>query len=231
MNNSIEITKICVALNNKNILNNLSLTLNTGSITCIVAPNGTGKTTFFKSIVQLIPLESGEVIVDKTSIKNRTDYNKKIFFIESANQLFANLTVYENMQVAAKLWKHDANFESIINLVGVNTYINKKIKHLSAGMKQKALLSVAIASGAYFLIFDEPLNGLDIENVEYLTTVFLTLKEQGKTLLLSSHNIFEISKLCDAIYFLDSGILKSASLDYLQLKEEYYELYATKGRA
>ena len=227
MNNSIEITKICVALNNKNILNNLSLTLNTGSITCIVAPNGTGKTTFFKSIVQLIPLESGEVIVDKTSIKNRTDYNKKIFFIESANQLFANLTVYENMQVAAKLWKHDANFESIINLVGVNTYINKKIKHLSAGMKQKALLSVAIASGASFLIFDEPLNGLDIENVEYLAT----LKEQGKTLLLSSHNIFEISKLCDAIYFLDSGILKSASLDYLQLKEEYYELYATKGRA
>lgn len=68
-------------------------------------------------------------------------------------------------------------------------------------MKQKALLSVAIASGASFLIFDEPLNGLDIENVEYLTTVFLTLKEQGKTLLLSSHNIFEISKLCDAIYF------------------------------
>ena len=120
------------------------------------------------------------------------------------------------MQVAAKLWKHDANFESITNLVGVNTYINKKIKHLSAGMKQKALLSVAIASGASFLIFDEPLNGLDIENVEYLTTVFLT---------------FEISKLCDAIYFLDSGILKSASLDYLQLKEEYYELYATKGRA
>ena len=58
-----------------------------------------------------------------------------------------------------------------------------------------------------------------------------SLKEQGKTLLLSSHNIFEISKLCDAIYFLDSGILKSASLDYLQLKEEYYELYATKGRA
>jgi ABC-2 type transport system ATP-binding protein len=94
---------------------------------------------------------------------------------------------------------------------------------MSLGMKQKVLIAVAIASGAEFLIFDEPLNALDIENIDLVTNVFLTLKNQGRTILLSSHNIFESSKICDEIFFLVDGSLKEAPLEYTQIKQFYFE--------
>ncbi len=228
MEELVMISNLRVKIKKEIILNDLSLNLMKSSINCIVAPNGTGKTTFFKSLVNIIPIESGEIKVKSQPFKDRTTFNKNVFFLESSDQLFANLTVYENMQLIAKLWKHNSDIEIIIALVGVEAYRNKKFKHLSLGMKQKALIAAAIASGAEFIIFDEPLNGLDIENIENISNLFLTLKNEGKTLLLSSHNIFETSKICDMIYFLDKGLLKAAPLDYNELKEEYNELYIAK---
>ncbi|MCB5952198.1 ABC transporter ATP-binding protein [Enterococcus sp. BWT-B8] len=230
MEELITISNLHVKIKKEMIISNLSLSLKKNSINCVVAPNGMGKTTLFKSLVNIIPIESGEIKINLETLKNRRKFNRNIFFLETSDQLFSNLTVYENMLFIAKLWEYKSDLENIIDLVGVESYKNKKIKHLSLGMKQKALIAVAISSGARFIIFDEPINGLDIENIENIATIFLTLKSAGKTILLSSHNIFEISKLCDNIYFLNNGVLKTAPLDYELLKEEYNELYVTKRR-
>lgn len=231
MEELITISNLRVKIKKEIIINNLSLKLNKNSINCIVAPNGVGKTTFFKSLVNIIPIESGEIKINSEDLKNRKKVNKNIFFLETSDQLFANLTVYENLLFISKLWEHHSDLERIIDLTGIKNYKNKKIKHLSLGMKQKVLIAGAISSGARFIIFDEPINGLDLENIENIAAIFLTLKSEGKTLLLSSHNIFEISKICDHIYFLSNGVLKTAPLDYKLLKEEYNELYMTKRRS
>ncbi|MTD41974.1 ATP-binding cassette domain-containing protein [Erwinia sp. CPCC 100877] len=231
MEELITISNLYVKIKKEVIINNLSLSLKRNSINCIVAPNGVGKTTLFKSLVNIIPIESGEIKINSETSKNRKKFNKNIFFLETSDQLFSNLTVYENMLFISKLWEYKSNIETIIDLVGVRGYKDKKIKHLSLGMKQKTLIAVAISSGAKFIIFDEPINGLDIENIENIADIFLTLKSEGKTLLLSSHNIFETSKICDNIYFLSNGVLKTAPLEYEMLKKEYNDVYIENRRS
>lgn len=132
------------------------------------------------------------------------------------------------MKFISKLWNDQSDINKIVDFVGITKYKDKKLKFLSLGMKQKVLIAASIASGADFIIFDEPLNGLDIENIENISNIFLELKKEGKTLLLSSHNIFETSKICDNIFFLVEGSLKEASLDYEILKEQYNSAFKVR---
>jgi len=225
----VDVNNLSISIGKEKLIKNLSLELENKTISCIVAPNGTGKTTFFKALANILPIDTGTIIIDSIPQKFRIKYNKNIFFLENSDQLFPNLTTYENIKYIAELWGNECDIQDIINLVGVNKYKNKKTKYLSLGMKQKVLIAVAISSGAKVLIFDEPLNGLDIENVETISNVFITLKKMGKTLILSSHNIFEISKLCDNIFFLTEGNLTQASLNYDNLKEQYKTLFYEEG--
>ncbi|MCO6016902.1 ABC transporter ATP-binding protein [Carnobacterium divergens] len=222
------ITNLSVDIKKENLIKGLSIELNKGTITCIVAPNGTGKTTLFKALANLLPIKTGNITINSESFTNKKQFNKNFFFLENSQQLVQNLTAHENMRFISKLWEHDCDINKIIDFVGIRTYKDKKIKCLSLGMKQKVLVAVAIASGANFIIFDEPLNGLDIENIENIATIFLSLKKEGKTLLLSSHNIFETSKICDTIYFLVNGSVKEASLDYKTLKEQYNSIFTIR---
>lgn len=222
----LSIKKLSVAMNKKEILNNLSCTITNKSIICIIAPNGSGKTTLFKTINNQIAPKSGEIILQSFNKDQGEKYNKNLFFLENTDSLFQNLTAYENISFISKLWKNNCNIEQIIDLVGIQSYKDKLVKNMSLGMKQIVLIAVAIASGAKFLIFDEPLNALDIENIDLVTNVFLTLKNQGRTILLSSHNIFESSKICDEIFFLVDGSLKEAPLEYTQIKQFYFENFS-----
>lgn len=92
-------------------------------------------------------------------------------------------------------------------------------------MKQKVLIASAIASDADILIFDEPLNGLDIKNIELITQTFSQLKKDGKTIIMSSHNVYDITDICDNIYFLNKGQLIYSKNNYALIKEKYFELY------
>ncbi|MGX7417421.1 ATP-binding cassette domain-containing protein [Carnobacterium gallinarum] len=228
MQERLVVTELSVHVKKEHLIKNLSLKLDKGTITCIVAPNGTGKTTFFKSLAGILPINTGNITIDSESFNDRKRFNQNLFFLESSEQLFQNLTAYENVQFISKLWKQDTDINQLLDFVGIRKYKDKKVKHLSLGMKQKVLVAVAIASGSDFIIFDEPLNGLDIENIENISTIFLALKKKGKTLLLSSHNIFEISKLCDHIYFLVNGSISEAPLDYKTLKEQYNSVFTVR---
>lgn len=229
MTETIKIEHLTVNLKKEQILKDLSLQLDSGTITCLVAPNGTGKTTFFRSLVNGVARQTGTIQIDSIDSADRKNYNQKLFFLENVDQLFGELTVYENLQVIAKLWKNNSDFTRIMAFVGIKKYRSRKVKYLSLGMKQKVLVAVSIASGADFLLFDEPLNGLDIENIQRLSQIFMALKEEGKIVLMSSHNVFESSKVCDAIYFLINGKLQKAPLDYERLKGQYHQLFSEIG--
>lgn len=228
MKERIIIEDLSVSIKKENLIQNLSLKLKEGTITCIVAPNGTGKTTFFKLIANVLPMKNGNITINSKSFENRVEFNRGLFFLENAEQLFQNLTAYENLKFISKLWNDQSDINKIVDFVGITKYKDKKLKFLSLGMKQKVLIAASIASGADFIIFDEPLNGLDIENIENISNIFLELKKEGKTLLLSSHNIFETSKICDNIFFLVEGSLKETSLDYEILKEQYNSAFKVR---
>ncbi|MGX7012942.1 ATP-binding cassette domain-containing protein [Vagococcus silagei] len=222
---SVQIEKLSVAINKHKIINELDLDLQPQTITCILAPNGMGKTTLFRAISNTIPIQSGKIKVNSFDSKERQNFNKNIFFIEKHEQLFQNFTATENMKMITKLWGKDCQISQISERVGISDYQNKKINKMSLGMKQKVLLATSIASGADVLIYDEILNGLDIQNVAHVSQVLIEMKQQGKTILLSSHNIFEIRKICDTIYFLINGKLMKAPLDYEELIYAYQQCY------
>ncbi|MFS7403870.1 ATP-binding cassette domain-containing protein [Carnobacterium maltaromaticum] len=228
MKERIIIEDLSVSIKKESLIHNLSLKLKEGTITCIVTPNGTGKTTFFKLIANVLPMKNGNITINSKSFENRVEFNRGLFFLENAEQLFQNLTAYENLKFISKLWNDQSDINKIVDFVGITKYKDKKLKFLSLGMKQKVLIAASIASGADFIIFDEPLNGLDIENIENISNIFLELKKEGKTLLLSSHNIFETSKICDNIFFLVEGSLKETSLDYEILKEQYNSAFKVR---
>ena len=92
-------------------------------------------------------------------------------------------------------------------------------------MRQKVLIACAIMSNARILIFDEPLNGLDIKNIGLINKIFTKLKDQGKAILLSSHNIHELLKISNDVYFLSEGKIVDASNNLESINQQYSQLF------
>jgi ABC-2 type transport system ATP-binding protein len=96
-----------------------------------------------------------------------------------------------------------------IEKVGLDPDLKKKVKHYSLGMRQRLAIAQAIMEDPDILILDEPMNGLDKKGVEEMRILFMELKEQGKTILLASHNKEDIDILCDQVYEMEMGVLHS----------------------
>ncbi|SJZ56130.1 ABC-2 type transport system ATP-binding protein [Pilibacter termitis] len=211
----------------KEILKNASLTLDEGTITGLIAPNGTGKTTFIKLIINLLTSKQGEILIDGRKYKeNREKYLKSIFFLPSSENLYIHLTVMEHLQYVKKIWGSSADLSGIIRELRMGDYQNKKIKTLSLGMKQHLLIALYAASGASVLLLDEPMNSLDPTSVKLVSNFLKRLKNEGKTILFSSHNLVNLAEVCDkAIYIKEKqfSVFHSQEIDLQETYNDFYE--------
>lgn len=216
---------LTVVRDKRKIIDSLNLTINEGTITCIIAPNGTGKTTLFNSISNNLKRKSGSIKINQFHSTIRSKFNKEFFFLEDDRSLMADFSAIENLELIKSLWGSQQSITEVIKFMGIEDYKHKKVKKMSLGMKQKLLIAAAIISDARVLIFDEPLNGLDIRNVDLIIQVFSKLKNEKKSIMISSHNIYEISSICDDIYFLNEGKLITVENDFDTIKQKYLDLF------
>ncbi|MBO7634402.1 MAG: ATP-binding cassette domain-containing protein [Lachnospiraceae bacterium] len=220
-------------------VNGLSLETREGEIFGLLGPNGAGKTTTLRCVATLLKPTDGDVSVcGFDTVKQGADVRENICFLTNEIKLDTNFTADYMFKFFGELHGMtpeaiEKRQEELFTQFGINEFKDKKIEELSTGMKQKAAIAVSLVHDPKVVIFDEPTSGLDIITARVVTDYLKTLKEQGKTVIISTHIMSEAEKLCDRIAVIINGqkacegtlpeILESTGAD--DLEEAFFRLY------
>lgn len=191
------------------VLQNISFDVEPGKITAIVGPNGSGKTTIIKSVLGLVKPDCGDILIDNKSILGEHLYRSKIGYMPQTASFPDNLTIREVIKMICDLRnvviEPDPKIISSLNLA---SELNKQIKNLSGGTKQKVSALIALMFNPEIIILDEPTSGLDPVSSNNFKDIVIDKKKQGKTIVLTSHIMSEIEELADHIIFIIDGKIK-----------------------
>lgn len=199
---NIQVQKLRKSYKDREVLKNISFEIKEGSICGLLGINGAGKSTIMKIIFGLENADSGEVIFNGG--KNAGIY--EIGALIETPAIYMNLTAFDNLKTRALLYDiSDERINEVLNLIGLSNTGKKKAGSFSLGMKQRLGLGMAIITSPDLLILDEPTNGLDPDGIKELLNLMISLKKSGMTILLSSHQLYEVSKVADKIVILHDG--------------------------
>lgn len=198
MKEYLVLKNVSKSVNGNYILKKIDLIINKGEIIGIVGLNGSGKTTLLKCILNFVKFE-GKIYVNN---KQNNFLVNTGFLIENPN-LYLNISGKKNISFWLNFFSDiDINYvNELCSLFNLN--LSKKVKKYSLGMKQKLGLILALINKPELLLLDEPTNGLDIKNIINLRNILLNLN--GTTILISSHDINELSKICDRLILINNG--------------------------
>ena len=204
---SLEIKNISKKYGNQEALSNISFSLNKGDIVGFLGPNGAGKTTLMKIITSTLKQDSGEVTVfGKSTISEEIETKSVIGYLAEHNPLYKEMNVIEYLQFIASLYKiKDFNIiENIISKTGLENEKTKKIEALSKGYKQRVGIAASLIHNPKLLILDEPTTGLDPNQLVEIRNL-ITEIGKDKIVLLSTHILQEIPKICNHITIINKG--------------------------
>ena len=195
------------------VLKNVSHGFEKGKVHGIIGNNGSGKTVMFKCICGFMQPTEGRILVRGKEIGKDVDFPEHIGIIIETPGFLAFKTGFRNLQILASLNNRIGREEIIrtIERVGLDPAMKKTVSKYSLGMRQRLGIAQAIMEDPDLLILDEPFNGLDKHGVADIRNIIMELKEQGKTILLASHNADDIRILCDTVCEMDAGILREVS--------------------
>ena len=207
--NIISVKNLSKDFGQERVLHSVTRDFEKGKIHGIVGNNGSGKTVLMKCICGfLIPTE-GEVIVNGKRVGKDVDFPPGLGLIIETPGFLPNVTGMKNLEILASLNKKIGLREiaAAIRRVGLDPLMKKPVGKYSLGMRQRLGIAQAIMEDPALLILDEPLNGLDKHGVREMRQLIKGLKEQGKTILLASHNQGDIDELCDTVCEMDAGVM------------------------
>jgi ABC-2 type transport system ATP-binding protein len=209
MDIAISVQHVFKEFNGEQILNDVHHDFEAGKIHGIIGNNGSGKTVLFKCICGFLFPTRGKILVDYEQVGKDTDFPEDMGIIIETPGFLPQHSGLKNLEILASLRKK-ADMEKIIQTlhrVGLDPGMKKPVSKYSLGMRQRLGIAQAIMEDPLFLIFDEPMNGLDKRGVKEMRELFKGLREEGKTILLASHNAEDISELCDTVCEMDAGVL------------------------
>lgn len=189
-------------------LNKVSIDVPKGSVFGLLGPNGAGKTTLIRIITRITAPDSGEVLIDGRP-SNESDV-LNIGYLPEERGLYRKMKVGEHAMYLAQLRglsKKDAHREIMtwFQRFEIMDWYNRRVEELSKGMQQKVQFISTIIHNPDLLIFDEPFSGFDPVNTELIKNEMLRLKEEGKTIILSTHNMGSVEELCDNIALINKS--------------------------
>ena len=197
--------------NNFKAVDNLNLFIENKTIGGILGPNGAGKTTSIKMLTCLIPKTSGEAKVAGFDVAKEPDeVRNRIGMVPQLVSLYQDLTVRENVELCADFYNvdqsiKDKKIDDLLELVDIKYAQDKYVKQLSGGMKQKTSVVASLVHNPDILFLDEPTVGLDPTTKRVLWDLMVELNEEGRTIILCSHDMYEVEKICDNINIIDMG--------------------------
>lgn len=209
MNDVIKFENLSKKIGRKVILHNLSFSIGKGKITGIVGPNGAGKSTMIKTMLGLYHITAGNIYIDGLSVKKDLENClAKIGCIIENPDIYNNLSGRKNLELYAELnrAKDKDYINSLIQLVKLGNRIDDKVKTYSLGMKQRLGIACALVNKPSILILDEPTNGLDPFGIKELRELLKLISEKtSTTIILCSHILEEMEKVCDDVILIDNG--------------------------
>lgn len=187
-------------------LNELVINIKKSEATVLWGSNGAGKTTLIRCLLGVIPFE-GEIFIDNKNLKqNDKELKKLIGFVPQEISLHDNISVSETINFYSQIKKTDvSSIGEWAEILGIMNFKKKLIKELSGGMKQKLALAIALLGNPPILLLDEPTANLDLKSREDFLHLLSILKNQGKTIIFSSHRMEEVLTFADRVIVLDNG--------------------------
>ena len=223
-------------LSSKVAVNDVSFQLYKGEIFGLLGPNGAGKTTTLRMISTLIKSDSGDVFVEGYSAKKQpSEVRSRIGFLTSELKLEDFFTPNYLFDFFAKLHGVDEKIaqerkKTLFEKFGIDKFADVKVANLSTGMKQKISLVISVVHDPSIIVFDEPTNGLDVLTAKVVTDFLIDLKNQGKTILVSTHIFSLVEKICNRVGIIIIG--KMICCDTLEnitqgrsLEDVFFDIY------
>jgi ABC-2 type transport system ATP-binding protein len=206
---AIRIEHVCKNFGQEVILRDVCHAFEQGKIHGIVGNNGSGKTVLMKCISGFLLPTQGRVFVHGKQVGKEVDFPDDLGLIIETPGFLPGISGLKNLKILASLRGRigEAAIRHSMALVGLNPDMKKPVSKYSLGMRQRLGIAQAIMEDPSLLILDEPFNGLDKQGVVHMREVILKLREQGKTILLASHNVQDIDVLCETVCEMDSGRL------------------------
>jgi len=188
---------------------NLTFEVKEGEIYGFLGPNGAGKTTTVKILVKILRDYEGTVkILGKDLREWRKDYYNKIGVSFEFPAVYSRLTARENLQFFASFYKKHLDPTEVLKMVGLEEKADELVSGFSKGMKKKLDLARALLPDPKILFLDEPLEGLDPASARRIKDLLLEMRESGKTVFLTTHNMYVADELCDRVAFIVDGSIR-----------------------
>jgi len=228
----IEIKNITKTFENKKVLNDISFSINKGEIFGIIGQSGAGKTVFLKALIGFYKPDSGDILFEGKSVfKNQKEILKTIGFASQRHSIYPDLSLKENLKYFGRLYGMKSsdikeNTKKVLELVELTDYAHKLAGKLSGGMQRRLDIACALVHSPKILILDEPEAGLDPVLRKHIAELIQKIRNEGTTIILSSHFMNEIEPLCDRVAMLKQGTLAAygSPMELLTKYADNYEI-------
>jgi ABC-2 type transport system ATP-binding protein len=208
---AVQLTKI---FNGVTAVDGLDLTIKPGEVFCLLGANGAGKTTTINLFLNFIQPASGEARISGMNVvRHPVETKQRLAYIPEQVTLYRNLTGIENLRFFSRLAKADVDSDqellAVLRQCGLTEeQVRRRVGTYSKGMRQKIGIAMTVAKKAEALLLDEPTSGLDPIGIREMKDMILRLRDQGKTIVMSSHQLGDVEDVCDRIAILHQGELK-----------------------
>ncbi|MCD8144002.1 MAG: ATP-binding cassette domain-containing protein [Oscillospiraceae bacterium] len=203
----IQVEQLHKSFGQEEVLKGIDRTFEAGMIHGIVGNNGSGKTVLMKCICGFLRPDRGRVLVQGQEVGRDVDFPPRMSIIIETPGFLPNLTGLKNLKLLASLNRivGEREIRAAIERVGLDPDLKKPVSKYSLGMRQRLGIAQAIMENPDLLILDEPFNGLDKHGAAQMRELICSLRTEGKTILLASHNQTDIDALCDTVCEMDDG--------------------------
>ncbi len=215
----------------------ISFEIKKGETFGFLGPNGAGKTTTINMLATYMKPDSGDAVIAGKSVEHdEREVKKLIGFVPQELSVYNDLTARENLEFFGAVYSLPKavireRTDELLEFVGLKEETKKRVKQFSGGMKRRLNIAAGLMNRPVFLMMDEPTVGIDPQSRENIYELIRLIKEQGTTLLYTSHYMEEVEKLCDTIAIMDHGsIIASGTLpELLKLKKKTTKIYKPSG--
>ena len=224
MENILQITNVSKSYDTTKALDNVSILVPKGTIHGIIGENGAGKTTLIKALVGIHTVDEGKILFDNQEIYENNDIKKRIGYVADQNQYFKGYKIKNLVEFYSKTYPNFSTEKFHEYNKQMNLGLNKKVRQLSKGMQMRLSIMLTLSINPDLLILDEPTSGLDaMAKQSVLEWVVEEVEKREMTVLIASHHLSELEKLCDAVTIIEKGkVTHQADTD--ALKEEICRL-------
>lgn len=221
--------------NKRNVVNGVSLHVNTGEVVGLLGPNGAGKTTSFYMMVGLIQADEGQIMLDSMDITHHPMHMRAklgVGYLPQEPSVFRKLSVADNLRAVLQIrsdlteGQMELTIEELLEEFHIPHLRNQMALSLSGGERRRVEIARALASNPQFILLDEPFAGVDPISVEDIQKIIVHLKDRGIGILITEHNVQETLGICSRAYILNEGrVIAEGSTDSIVENEEVRKVY------